>query len=118
MICFSIILLLTPVRVGSMMNAAEVVSAAAIVGALFIDVPAALVFLIGLSAAELASQAILRWEGVPRELALGATLFVFGWACQLVGHQVFEKNRPAFSRDLVHLLVGPLWIARKLLPST
>jgi len=37
-------------------------------------------------------------------------LFVLGWALQFVGHGVYEKRSPAFFRNLVHLLVGPLWV--------
>ena len=38
------------------------------------------------------------------------TLFVLGWIAQFVGHGFYEKRRPAFMRNLVHLLIGPLWI--------
>ncbi len=41
-----------------------------------------------------------------------AALFVGGWALQLLGHRI-EGNRPAFFRDPVYLLVGPLWVARE-----
>ena len=41
-------------------------------------------------------------------------LFAAGWTLQLVGHARFERNRPAFSRQLVHLLVGPLWLLSKI----
>ncbi len=41
-------------------------------------------------------------------IALG--LFVVGWAFQFVGHGVYEKRSPAFLTNLVHLLVGPLWV--------
>lgn len=41
--------------------------------------------------------------------------FVLGWAFQAVGHAVFEKKRAAFSKNLVHLLVGPAWILQELL---
>ncbi|MGH9812627.1 MAG: DUF962 domain-containing protein [Candidatus Acidiferrales bacterium] len=37
-------------------------------------------------------------------------LFVAGWALQFVGHGVYEKRSPAFFRNLVHLLVGPMWV--------
>ena len=39
--------------------------------------------------------------------------FGLGWAFQLVGHRVFEGNRPAFTTNLVHLVVGPRWLARR-----
>lgn len=42
--------------------------------------------------------------------------FVLGWILQFVGHSVYEKRQPAFFRNFVHLLVGPLWILNDLLP--
>lgn len=40
--------------------------------------------------------------------------FVVGWAFQLYGHQVHEKNRPALLDNLAHALVGPAFVAEKL----
>jgi uncharacterized membrane protein YGL010W len=40
--------------------------------------------------------------------------FLAGWAFQFAGHAVFEKKKPAFARNFVHLLVGPAWIAAEL----
>ena len=37
-------------------------------------------------------------------------VFVVGWILQLLGHIVFEKEKPSFMDNLVHLLIGPLWI--------
>ena len=37
-------------------------------------------------------------------------LFLAGWVLQFLGHGVWEKRQPAFLRNGVHLLVGPLWI--------
>jgi uncharacterized membrane protein YGL010W len=48
---------------------------------------------------------------LPPTLAIG--LFVLGWVIQYVGHYVYEKKSPAFYRNFVHLLVGPLWILAK-----
>jgi uncharacterized membrane protein YGL010W len=44
---------------------------------------------------------------------LALALFVVGWIFQFVGH-AYEGKRPAFLGNLVHLLVGPLWIGVKL----
>ena len=41
-------------------------------------------------------------------------LFVVGWVLQFVGHAI-EGNMPAFFRNPVYLLVGPLWLARRAL---
>ena len=44
--------------------------------------------------------------------ALG--LFVAGWALQSLSHAI-EGNSPAFFRNPVYLVVGPLWLARRAL---
>ena len=41
-------------------------------------------------------------------------MFVAGWILQFVGHAI-EGNRPAFFRNPVYLLVGPLWLIRRAL---
>jgi len=46
--------------------------------------------------------------------AAAAGLFLGGWALQLIGHAPYERNRPAFLRNLAHILVGPLRLLRKL----
>ncbi len=43
-------------------------------------------------------------------------LFVMGGALEFIGHKVFEKRRPAFSRNAFHLLIGPIWILNQLIP--
>jgi uncharacterized membrane protein YGL010W len=44
-----------------------------------------------------------------------AMLFLVGWAFQFVGHAVFERRRPAFVDDLTQTLIGPMFVAAKLL---
>lgn len=46
---------------------------------------------------------------------IGLAAFLLGWALQAVGHARFEKNRPAFFRNLAHLLVGPLFLWNEVL---
>ncbi|HJT16857.1 MAG TPA: Mpo1-like protein [Thermoanaerobaculia bacterium] len=41
---------------------------------------------------------------------VNVALFVLGWIFQFVGHSVYEKRQPAFLKNALHLLVGPLWI--------
>ena len=36
---------------------------------------------------------------------------VLAWTLQFIGHGVYEKRSPAFFRNLLQLLVGPLFIA-------
>lgn len=52
-----------------------------------------------------------------RELPLWllGIFFVAGWIVQYVGHLKFEHNRPAFHKNLEHLLIGPVWTFGKLL---
>ena len=45
-----------------------------------------------------------------------AALFVLGWIFQFIGHSVYEHRQPAFFRNFLHLLVGPLWILNDLIP--
>jgi uncharacterized membrane protein YGL010W len=48
-------------------------------------------------------------------LVAGLALFFGGWALQFVGHAVYEKTKPAFLRNLLHLLVGPAWLVERAL---
>ncbi|MEK6579395.1 MAG: Mpo1-like protein [Bdellovibrionota bacterium] len=40
-------------------------------------------------------------------------LFVLGWVFQGIGHAVYEKRSPAFFKNVLHLLIGPLWVFAK-----
>ena len=42
-------------------------------------------------------------------ILLALTAFVVGWIFRFVGH-AYEGKRTTFLGNLVHLLVGPLWI--------
>lgn len=54
--------------------------------------------------------------GAAMPLWLNVAGFILGWILQFLGHSVYEKRQPAFFRNFVHLLVGPLWILNDLLP--
>ncbi len=41
--------------------------------------------------------------------AVVVMLAILGWAIQLAGHSVWEKNRPAFLTNLLQALIGPLF---------
>jgi uncharacterized membrane protein YGL010W len=43
---------------------------------------------------------------------LALALFIAGWILQFVGHAI-EGNQPAFFKNPVYLLVGPLWLLRR-----
>ena len=38
--------------------------------------------------------------------------FVVGWILQFIGHAI-EGNQPAFFRNPVYLIIGPLWVIRR-----
>lgn len=42
--------------------------------------------------------------------------FILGWAFQIYGHKAHEKNSPALLDNLAHALIGPAFVAEKLLP--
>jgi uncharacterized membrane protein YGL010W len=44
-----------------------------------------------------------------------AGLFLAGWSLQFMGHAVYERRRPAFVDDLSQTLIGPMFVAAKLL---
>jgi len=39
-------------------------------------------------------------------------LFVVGWVLQFIGHAI-EGSQPAFFKNPLYLLVGPLWLLRR-----
>ena len=43
----------------------------------------------------------------PKPVVVG--IAVVGWLVQLAGHSVFEKNRPAFVKNMLQALIGPLF---------
>jgi uncharacterized membrane protein YGL010W len=47
---------------------------------------------------------------------INVAVFVLGWIFQFIGHKVYEQKNPAFFRNFVHLLVGPLWILNDVVP--
>ena len=51
---------------------------------------------------------------MPFNPILGASMFVFGWILQFVGH-AFEGKAPSFFSDPKYLLVGPMWFVKKVL---
>jgi uncharacterized membrane protein YGL010W len=113
MIVASAILALVSVRLGPVLRAAEPVIVLVAALEIGLDATLGLVFLGFAAACDVAFRGLVGVIGTGPALISAAVLFALGWAFQLVGHAVYEKNRPAFARNLRHLLIGPLWIARK-----
>jgi uncharacterized membrane protein YGL010W len=63
-----------------------------------------------LAVAMLVVSIVFYFLGAAIPMVINAALFVLGWIFQFIGHIRYEKQQPAFFRNLVHLLVGPLWI--------
>jgi uncharacterized membrane protein YGL010W len=49
---------------------------------------------------------------------IAAGLFAFGWALQIIGHWLFEGNRPALLENPVQMLISPTYIFAKLFIAT
>jgi uncharacterized membrane protein YGL010W len=68
-----------------------------------------------LGLAMLAVSIIFYIAGAALPMSVNVALFILGWIFQFIGHSVYEKKQPAFMRNLVHLLIGPLWILKGML---
>ncbi len=99
-------LLAMPLPVESF-TVAEVLIAAGILFYLTLDVALAAAMLAELALLDLGARAIGDWR-------IGLAAFALGWVFQAIGHARFEKNRPAFFKNLAHLMVGPLFLANEL----
>jgi uncharacterized membrane protein YGL010W len=99
-------LLAIPLPVASF-TVAEVLIAAGFLFYLTLDVTLAAAMLAELALLDLVARAVGDWR-------IGLAAFVLGWIFQAIGHARFEKNRPAFFKNLAHLMVGPLFLANEL----
>lgn len=54
--------------------------------------------------------------GVWLPMSINVALFILGWIFQFIGHSVYEHKQPAFFRNVMHLLIGPLWILNDVIP--
>ena len=113
LILFGVLSMLGAVRLGALgpivpLTPAEVMVAAAFLFYVALDVPLALGMLVELAALDALARAVSDWK-------VGAAAFVAGWIFQGIGHAVYEKNSPAFFKNLVHLLVGPVFLMNELL---
>jgi uncharacterized membrane protein YGL010W len=111
LIVFGIFSMLRQIPVGLRgVTAAEVLLAAAFLFYLSLDIPLAFATAAAAGLLDLAAWRVGDWR-------IGLAAFLIGWVFQAVGHGRFEKNSPAFLRNLVHLLVGPLFLVHELLAA-
>ena len=59
-------------------------------------------------------ELLYRSVGPTHMLMVAGTVFVLAWIGQFIGH-VIEGARPSFFTDLAYLLIGPAWLAGKLM---
>ncbi len=107
LIVFGILSILAEVRVGPL-TAGEILIAVVVLYYATLDLPLAGAMLAAFAVLDLAARAVGDWR-------VGLAAFVIGWVFQAIGHAVYEKNRPAFFKNLQHLLVGPLFLVNELL---
>ncbi len=50
-----------------------------------------------------------------KTLWLFLIIFILSWILQFIGHKI-EGRKPKFLKDLQFLLIGPLWVLKKILP--
>jgi uncharacterized membrane protein YGL010W len=55
----------------------------------------------------------IHFVNVIHPVLVATSCFVLGWALQFIGH-IFEAQKPAFMDNLLHLLIGPLFIILEL----
>lgn len=106
LIIWSLFSLLSLVKVGPT-DLALVVGALVLIFYLRLDVKLALVAVLAFAALYLLGR-ITPWP-------VAVAAFIVGWILQFVGHG-YEGKKPAFLNNLVHLLVGPLWIVSLAMP--
>ena len=113
LIVFGILSMLGAVRLGTFGTGFEWTLAEALV------VVSAFYYLtleVRLALAMLAAAALLdalgRFVGNPW---IGLAAFLVGWVFQAIGHARYEKKAPAFLKNAVHLLVGPIFLLNEVL---
>lgn len=106
LIVFGILSMLAGFRVGPV-TAGEILVVLVVLYYATLDLPLAAAMLGAFVVLDLAARAVGDWR-------VGLAAFVIGWAFQAIGHAVYEKNRPAFFKNLQHLLVGPMFLVNEL----
>ena len=62
----------------------------------------------------LLTEGLYRALGRDGLLKLAVAVFVLAWVGQFIGHKI-EGRKPSFLTDLAYLLIGPAWLAGKVL---
>lgn len=108
LIVYGTVALFQLVHVGSRLTGAEVMIAAAFLFYLTLSLPLAMLMLVETVACDVVAGAVGNWQ-------VGLAAFVVGWVFQSIGHAVYEKKSPAFFKNLMHLMIGPVFLWNELL---
>jgi uncharacterized membrane protein YGL010W len=107
LIMFGIFSLLQLLRFGLIggfsFTAAEIFIAMVVVYYFTLDAKLALGMLVSSALIDAAAHVVDDWR-------VGLGMFIIGWIFQGLGHAVYEKRSPAFLKNLLHLLVGPIFL--------
>jgi uncharacterized membrane protein YGL010W len=110
LIIFGIFSLLHLLRFGIIaglpLTAAEIFIAIVTIYYFTLDIKLATAMLIFSVLLDAAAHAAADWR-------IGLATFIIGWVFQGVGHAVYEKRSPAFLKNLLHLLVGPIFLVNE-----
>ncbi len=53
------------------------------------------------------------WEKSPYFIPTMIVVFIVAWMGQFIGHKI-EKQKPSFLKDIQFLMIGPLWVIKKI----
>ena len=116
MIVYGLLSFLLPLPVWKDFTFAEILLFGAVSYYLSLDIKLGLAAFIAIALLDAAARTV-------QSPVIGLICFVLGWIFQGIGHAVFEKRSPAFFKNLVHLMIGPLFLInetfhfRKVSPS-
>ena len=112
LIIFGIFSLLQLLRFGMIsglpLTAAEIFIAIVTIYYFSLDAKLATGMLLSSAILDAAAHAVDDWR-------IGLAVFVIGWIFQGIGHAVYEKRSPAFLKNLLHMLVGPIFLVNEAL---
>ena len=108
LILYGTIALLQLIPLGHRWTAAEPVIAISFLYYLSLSAPLALAMLVETVALDAIAGAVGSWR-------VGLAAFVVGWIFQGIGHARYEKKSPAFIKNLVHVMIGPVFLWNEVL---
>lgn len=106
LIIFGIFSLLQLIHIAATLTAAEILIAIVTVYYVTLNTKLAIGMLIASVILDVGAHVVADWR-------IGLAAFFVGWVFQGIGHAVYEKRSPAFLKNLLHLLVGPIFLVNE-----